>query len=104
MKITPKDQENYITNKTNVYNLDGCWSLDVLDSKNYGPENNRRCRYLLVVIDNFIKFGWTFPLKNKNAQTIKMSSEKIFLTSKKPDLFEADRGKKNLQTNSLLIS
>ena len=27
--------------------------------------------YVLVVIDNFSKFGWTVPLKHKIAQTIK---------------------------------
>ena len=69
-------------------------SLDILDLKDYGPENNRRYRYVLVTIDNFSKFGWTVPLKNKNAQTIKDSFENILLSSKrKPNLIETDRGK-----------
>ena len=61
--------------------------------KDYGPENNRRYRYVLVVIDNFSKFGWTIPLKNKNAQTIKDSFENILISSKKLNLIETDRGK-----------
>ena len=62
--------------------------------KDYGPENNRRYRYVLVVIDNFSKFGWTIPLKNKNAQTIKDSFENILISSKRsPNLIESDRGK-----------
>ena len=62
--------------------------------KDYGPENNRKYRYVLVVIDNFSKYGWTIPLKNKNAQTIKDSFENILITSKrKPNLIETDRGK-----------
>ena len=64
-------KKNYPTNKTNVYNIDDIWSLDILDLKDYGPEINRGYRYVLVVIDNFSKYGWTIPLKNKNAQTIK---------------------------------
>ena len=85
----------YATNKTDVYHIDDTWSLDILDLKDYGPENNRNYRYVLVIIDNFSKFGWTVPLKNKSAQTIKDSFEKISISSKrKPGLIESDRGKK----------
>ena len=84
----------YPTNKTDVYYIDDIWSLDILDLKDYGPKNNRGYRYVLVTIDNFSKFGWTIPLKNKNAQTIKDSFEKILTNSKrKPNLVESDRGK-----------
>ena len=84
----------YATNKTDVYHIDDILSLDVLDLKDYGPENNRGYRYVLVIIDNFSKFGWTVPLKNKNAQTIKDSFENILISSKrKPNLIETDRGK-----------
>ena len=87
-------KKNYITNKTNVYYIDDIWSLDILDLKDYGPKNNRGYRYVLVIIDNFSKFGWTIPLKNKNAQTIKDSFEKILIKSKRsPNLIETDRGK-----------
>ena len=87
-------KKNYITNKTNVYYIDDIWSLDILDIKDYDPKNNRGYRYVLVIIDNFSKFGWTVPLKNKNAQTIKNSFENILLSSKRsPNLIEADRDK-----------
>ena len=84
----------YPTNETDVYHIDDTWSLDILDLKDYGPENNRGYRYVLVIIDNFSKYGWTIPLKNKNAQTIKDSFENILINSKrKPNLIETDRGK-----------
>ena len=87
-------EKNYSTNETDVYYSDDIWSLDILDLKDYGPENNRGYRYVLVIIDNFSKFGSTTPIKNKNAQTIKDSFENILLGSKrKPDLIESDRGK-----------
>ena len=87
-------KKNYITNKTDVYHIDDIWSLDILDLKDYGPENNRGHRYVLVVIDNFSKFGWTIPIKNKNAQTIKDSFASILINSKRsPNLIESDRGK-----------
>ena len=87
-------KKNYATNKTNVYHINDVWSLDILDLKDYGPENNKGYRYILVIIDDFSKFGWTIPLKNKSAQTIKDSFENILINSKrKPNLIETDRGK-----------
>ena len=84
----------YPTNKTDVYHIDEVWSLDILDFKDYGPENNRGYRYVLVIIDNFSKYGFTIPLKIKNALTIKDSFENIIISSKrKPKLIESDRGK-----------
>ena len=50
---TPKNC--YATNKTNVYHIDDIWSLDILDLKDYGPENNRGYRKVLVIIDIFTK-------------------------------------------------
>ena len=87
-------KKNYPINKTNVYHIDDIWSLDILDLKDYGPKNNKGYRYVLVTIDNFSKYGWTIPLKNKNAQTIKDSFEKILISSKRsPNLLEGDRDK-----------
>ena len=84
----------YPTNKTDLYHTDDIWSLDILDLKDYGPKNNRGYRYVLVTINNFSKFGWTSPRKNKNAQTIKDSFENIIISSeRKPNLIESDRGK-----------
>ena len=85
-------KKNYITNKTDVYYIDDTWSLDILDWKDYGPENNRGYRYVLVIVDNFSKYGWTIPIKNKNAITIKDSFENILISSKRrPNLIESDR-------------
>ena len=85
-------KRNYATNKTDVYHIDDIWSLDILDLKDYGPENNKGYRYVHVIIDNFSKFGWTLPLKNKNAITIKDSFENILISSKRrPNFLEGDR-------------
>ena len=50
-------------NKTDVYHIKEIWSLDILDLKDDGPENNKGSRYVLVIIENFSKFEWTIPLK-----------------------------------------
>ena len=56
-------KKNYITNKSDVSCIDDTWSLVFLDLNDFGPENNRGYRLLLVAIDNFSKFGWTVPLQ-----------------------------------------
>ena len=87
-------KKSFATNKTEVYHIDDIWILDILDLKGYGPENNRGFRYVLVIIDNFIKFGRTIYLKNKNAQTKKDSSKIIIKSSKRsPNLLEEDRNR-----------
>ena len=87
-------KKNYVTIKTEVYHIHDIWSLDIIEPKEYGPENNIGCRHVSVIIDNFPKLGWTVPLKNTNAQKIKVSFENILITSKrKPNLIESDGGK-----------
>ena len=83
-------KKNYLTNKTDIYHIDDIWNLDILDLKDYGPENKRGYRYVLVVIDSFSKFGYTKPLQNKNAQTIK-DFQKYFDQFKKETKFNRNR-------------
>ena len=54
----------YATYKTDVFFKDDIWSLDIPDLKQYGPGNNGRCRYILVVNDNLSNFGGK-PLKEQ---------------------------------------
>ena len=46
-----------LQNKTDVYHIEDVWSSDILDLKDYGPENIRGYRFVLIIIDNFSKFG-----------------------------------------------
>ena len=63
-------KNNYPTNETKIESIDDTSSSDLLDMNDYGNRNNEGYRYISVVIDNFSKFGWTIPLKNKYAQSI----------------------------------
>ena len=90
---TKPPNRNYPTNKTIVKSIDDIWYSDLLDMNDYGPKNNKGFRYILVVIDNFSKFGWTIPLKNKYAQSITDAFSQIVNSSKrKPNLLETDDG------------
>ena len=85
---------NYPTNKTKIKSIDDIWSSDLLDMNDYGPKNNKGFRYILVVIDNFSKFGWTILLKNKYSQSITDAFSQIIKTSRrKPNLLETDDGR-----------
>ena len=92
--FSKRPKKIYSTNKTDVYHIDDIWSSDILDPKDYGCENKRGYRYVLVIIDRFSKFAWTVPLEKKNGQTKKDSFEKFLINSKrKPQLIETDRVK-----------
>ena len=67
--------------------------LIYLVSKDNSCENNREYRYVLVIIENFTKFSWTKPLKNKNGQTIKDSFGNILKSSEKNKFNRTDCGK-----------
>ena len=84
-------KENYPTSETNVHQIGDIWSLDLLDLKNYGPENNRGYRYVLVVIDNFSKFVWTALLK-KSSNNKRLFWKSFHKFKKKTKLIETDRG------------
>ena len=85
--------KNYETNKTMIKSIDDTWSSDLLDMNDYGIKNNKGYRYILIIVDNFSKFGWTIPLKNKYAQSITDAfSQNIKTSRRKPNLLETDDG------------
>ena len=93
-------KNNYPTNKTKIKSIFDTWSSDLLDMKDYGVKNKKGYRYLLVVINNFTKFGWTIPLKNKYAQSITDAFSQIVISSKRqPNLLETDDGKDYVDKN-----
>ena len=86
-------KKNYETNKI-IYNLiDEIWSIDLADMIDYRISNNKGFRYIFVIIDNYRKYLWAIPLKNKYSQTITNEFSNILTTSKRKLLkIESDRG------------
>ena len=86
-------KKNYETNKVIYNHIDEIWSIDLADFLDYKTSNNKGFRYIFVIIDNFSKYLWAIPLKNKNSQTITDEFSNILSTSKrKPLKIESDRG------------
>ena len=58
-------KKNYPTNKIVYNHIDEIWSIDLADFLNYKISINKGFRYIFIIIDNFSKFLWDIPLKNK---------------------------------------
>ena len=86
-------KKNYPTNKIVYNHIDEIWSIDLVDMVAYKTSNNKAFRYIFIIIDNFSKYLWTIPLKNKYSQTITNEFSNILTKSKrKPLKLESDRG------------
>ena len=86
-------RKNYPTNKIVYDHIDEIWSIDLADFSDYKTSNKKGYRYIFIVIDNFSKYLWAIPLKNKYSQTVTNEFSNILSTSKrKPLKMESDRG------------
>ena len=84
---------NYPTSKIVYNHIDEFWSIDLADMIDYKMINNKGFRYIFIIIDNYSKYLWAKPSKNKYSQTITNEVSNILTTSKrKPLKIESDRG------------
>ena len=80
--------------KRRVYSSfkDNIWGADLADMQLIN-KFNKGIRFLLCVTDIFSKYGWVFPLKNKNGVTIVDAFQKILDNStRKPNKIWPDKG------------
>ena len=73
------------TNKTDAFYISDDSSMDLIDLYNYGLQNIKGYRNILVVIEFFFKFGMTLPMEKKNAQTKEDSFGNILNSPKKDE-------------------
>ena len=86
-------KKNYPTNKIVYNHIDEIWSIDLADMIDYKISNNKRFRYIFVIIDTFSKYLWCIPWKNKKSQTIANEFSNILTTSERSPLkIESDGG------------
>ena len=84
--------KNYETNEIIYNHIDEIWSIDLADMIDYKISNNKGFRYIFVIVDNFSKYLWAIPLKNKYSKTITDEFSNTITTSKrKPIKIESDR-------------
>jgi hypothetical protein len=54
-------------------------------------KKNKGFKFILITIDIFTKYIWTFPLKNKSAKELTRGMSNI-LKKNKPKLLQTDNG------------
>ena len=62
-------------------------------------DENKGYRFLLTVIDQFSKFAWAVPLKNKTALTVVNAMETIFKEKRVPKNLYKQTMEKNSSIN-----
>ena len=86
-------RKNYPTNKKLYNHIDEIWSIDLADMIDYKISNNKGFRYIFVIKDNYSKYLWPIPLKNKYSQTMTNEFSNILSSSKRSPLkIESNRG------------
>ena len=85
--------KNYPTNKIVYNHIDEIWSIHLADFSDYKISNNKGFRYIFIIFDNFSKYLWAIPLKNKYSQTITQEFSNILTSKRKPLKIESDRGR-----------
>lgn len=74
-------------------NIDDVWSIDLMDMQNLSRFNHKQ-RYILAVIDNFSRFAWCVPLKDKTSESVLKAFVKIFQqTKRRPLNIVSDQGR-----------
>ena len=82
-KYSSPPRKKFPTNKMVCNHTDKIWSFDLADFSVFITSNNKGFSYIFVKVDNFSKYLWAIPLKNKNSQTITDEFSNILSTSKR---------------------
>ena len=93
----PHKKGVYKRRKTIVSGINDQWQMDLLDMSRVDkhvnfPAQNKRYKYILVVIDVFTRYMWTRPLKSKSPTEVAKSLESIF-REYKPNRIQSDEGR-----------
>ena len=72
---------------------DECWSIDLIDRSSL-TKYNKNYKFIFTIIDNYTKYTWAIPLKDKSGKSTTTAFKKLIETSKrKPHNIWSDRGK-----------
>ena len=72
--------------------IDDCWSIDLIDVNN-ASKYNKGFKFILSCIDNFSKYSWAIPLKNKSSISVTEAFKSILSSGRKPRRVWCDQGK-----------
>jgi hypothetical protein len=72
--------------------IDEIWSIDLIDKSKLSKYNEGN-HFILTVIDNFSKYAWAMPLKNKSGKSITDAFTQIAALGRIPNKIWGDQGK-----------
>ena len=75
-----------------VNGIDQIWAADLVEMGKFSSWNDG-VKFLLIVIDVFLKFGWIEPLKNKKSLSIVKAFNNILKTGRKSKFLRCDKGR-----------
>lgn len=79
-------------------NIDDVWSIDLADMQNISTYNYKK-RYILAIIDNFSRYAWCVPIKDKTSESVINAFETVFKkTKRRPLNILSDRGREFVNT------
>ena len=70
-----------------------CWSIDLIDRSSLS-KYNKNYKFIFTIIDNYTKYAWAIPLKDKTGKSTTTAFKSLIEKAKrKPDKIWSDRGK-----------
>ena len=72
---------------------DEYWSIDLIDRASLS-KYNKNYKFIFTIIDNYTKYAWAIPLKDKSGKSTTTALKSLIEKAKrKPDKIWSDRGK-----------
>ena len=81
---------------------DECWSIDLIDRSSLS-KYNKNYKFIFTVIDNYTKYAWAIPPKDKSGKSTTQAFKKL-INKRKPQKVWSDRGKEFYKKNILGFS
>ena len=72
--------------------VDAIWAADLVDMQSFS-KNNKGYKYILMIIDIFLKFGWAIPLKTKTGVEVTEAFQHLWETQSPPQKLRTDKAK-----------
>ena len=84
-------QRRFQRRTVKAFDVDGVWSVDLVDMTGDWVRENDGYRYILCVVDVFSRYAWVAPLRDKSAGTVRAAFQTLFRQAIPAQIW-ADRG------------
>lgn len=89
---------NFQRRRVIMKDIDDLWQADLVDMQAHSKDNSGN-KYILVVIDCFSKYAWSYPLQQKNKAHVTQGFRTILDKGRCPKNLQTDLGKEFYNDN-----